>query len=264
MRKALVAIAALALAMIPAVASAQSSDGTVTVVHGVPDLTVDIYVNEALTLEDFTYGTVTDPLTLPAGDYNIEIYAADADPAAGDAVLQQDVALPAGANASIIANLDADGNPLISVFVNDISEVAAGNGRVTARHLAAAPVVDILAAGDALFAGVPNGAEGVVDVPAGSYPLSIVPAGATEPVVWSADVNVPEGSNVIAYAIGSLEGGSFQVAVQVISGLDSPPTGVPTGTGGLTTSGAPLWLFAAVGLGAIAFVGAGAAARREN
>ena len=42
------------------------------------------------------------------------------------------------------------------------------------------------------------------------------------------------------------------------------PTGVPAGSGGLTSTGAPLWLFAAVGLGAIAFVGAGAATRREN
>ena len=115
MRKALVAIAALALAMIPAVASAQSSDGTVTVVHGVPDLTVDVYVNGGLTLEDFTFGTVTDPLTLPAADYNIEIYAADADPAAGDPALQQDVTLPAGANASIIANVSVGsyGVPMI-------------------------------------------------------------------------------------------------------------------------------------------------------
>jgi len=264
MRKALVAIAALALAMIPAVASAQSSDGTVTVVHGVPDLTVDVYVNGGLTLEDFEFGTVTDPLTLPAADYNIEIYPADADPAAGDPALQQDVTLPAGADATIVANLDADGNAGISVFVNDISATDAGNGRVTARHLAAAPEVDILAGGDAIFAGVPNGAEGVVDVPTGSYSLSIVPAGATEPVVWSADVNVPEGSNVIAHAIGSLEGGSFMVAVQIISGLDSPPTGVPAGTAGLAGSGAPLWLFAAMLLGAAALVGGGVAARRES
>lgn len=264
MRKALIAVAALALALIPAVASAQTTDGTVTVVHGIPDLTVDVYVDGGLTLEDFTFGTVTDPLTLPAADYEIEIYAADADPAAGDPALASTVTLPAGANASIIANLDADGNPTLSVFVNDISETAAGNGRVTARHLAAAPVVDILAGADALFAGVANGSEGVTDVPAASYALSIVPAGATEPVVWSAEVNVPEGSNVIAYAIGSLEGGSFQVAVQIISGLDSAPSGVPAGSGGLAAAGSPAWLLALAALGALMVAGAGVAVRREN
>ena len=68
MWKIIIALVALVVAALPATALAQSSDGTVTVVHGVPDLTVDVYVNDALTLGDFEYGTVTDPLTLPAGD----------------------------------------------------------------------------------------------------------------------------------------------------------------------------------------------------
>ncbi|NND02634.1 MAG: DUF4397 domain-containing protein [Acidimicrobiia bacterium] len=264
MRKAFIAIAAFALALVPAVASAQSSDGQVTVIHGIPDLAVDVYVNGGLTLEDFTFGTVTDPLTLPAADYEIEIYGADADPAAGDPALASTVTLPAGANATIIANLDGSGAPTLSVFVNDISNTDAGNGRVTARHLAAAPNVDIWAGDSPLFTDVPNGAEGVADVPAGSYPIQIVPAGATEPVVWEADVNVPEGSNVIAHAIGSLEGGSFQVAVQIISGLDSAPTGVPAGDAGLASVGSPLWLLAMVALGALMVGTAGLAVRREN
>lgn len=264
MRKVFVAIAAFALALIPSVASAQSSDGMVTVVHGIPDLTVDVYVNGGLTLEDFTFGTVTDPLTLPAADYEIEIYPADADPAAGDPALAETVTLPGGANATIIANLDGAGAPTLSVFVNDISNTDAGNGRVTARHLAAAPNVDIWAGDSPLFTDVPNGAEGVADVPAGTYPIQIVPAGATEPVVFEGDLAVPEGTNVIAYAIGSLEGGSFMVVVQTISGLDSPPSGVPTGTGGLAGTAVPMWLIAAMGLGALVFVGAGVAARREN
>lgn len=264
MRKVLLAIAALTLALIPGVASAQSGEGIVTVVHGVPDLNVDVYVNGDLTLEDFTFGTVTDPLTLPAADYEIEIYAADSDPAASDPALASTVTLPAGANASIIANLDGEGAPTLSVFVNDISNTDAGNGRVTARHLAAAPNVDIWAGGNPLFTDVPNGAEGVADVPTDTYPIQIVPAGATEPVVFEGDLGVPEGTNVIAYALGSLDGGSFLVVVQTISGLDSPPSGVPAGSGGLAGSGAPLWLIAAMGLGALTVVGAGVAARRES
>lgn len=264
MRKIFVAMAAFAVALIPAVASAQSSDGQVTVVHGVPDLVVDVYVDGGLTLENFEFGTVTDPLTLPAADYDIEIYAADADPAAGDPALASTVTLPAGANATIVANLDGGGAPTLSVFVNDTSNTDAGNGRVTARHLAAAPNVDIWAGDSPLFTDVPNGAEGVADVPAGSYPLQIVPAGATEPVVWEADVDVPDGTNVIAYAIGSLEGGSFQVAVQTIGGLHSAPAGVPAGTAGLATTGVPNWLFAAMALGLVMVGGAAFAVRREN
>ena len=43
-----------------------------------PGLTVDVYVNGDLTLEDFAPDTVTDELELPAGDYDIAIFAADA------------------------------------------------------------------------------------------------------------------------------------------------------------------------------------------
>ena len=105
MRKAIMTLVALMLMLVPATALAQSSDGIVTVVHGVPGLTVDVYVNDALTLEDFEYGTVTDPLTLPAADYDIDIRVADSDPSS-DPVLTELVTLPAGANATIEANLD--------------------------------------------------------------------------------------------------------------------------------------------------------------
>ena len=81
MRKMFVLFGAMLLALVPAAAaSAQSADGQVVVVHGVPDLTVDVYVNGDLTLENFEFGTVAGPLTLPAGTYDLEIYPADADP----------------------------------------------------------------------------------------------------------------------------------------------------------------------------------------
>ena len=68
------AATALLLSWTPA--GAQST-GTVTVVHGVQGLTVDVYVNGELTLEDFAPKTVTDPLQLPAGNYEINFNASN-------------------------------------------------------------------------------------------------------------------------------------------------------------------------------------------
>ena len=63
----LLIIALMALFLTSAAWVAADDDtGTVTVVHGVPGLTVDVYVNGGLTLPDFAPGTITDPLTLPA------------------------------------------------------------------------------------------------------------------------------------------------------------------------------------------------------
>ncbi len=263
MRKAILALVALMM-LVPGMALAQSSDGVVTVVHGVPDLDVDVYVNDALTLPGFTYGTVTDPLTLPAGDYDIDIRAAGAD-ASSDPVLTELVTLPAGANATIEANLDGDGGPKISVWVNDISAIDAGNGRVTVRHTAAAPNVDILANDGELFGNVPNGAEGVADVAAGDYNVKVTAAGDASAVVQEVPaLTIPEGTNVIVYAIGDLGGGSFQLAVQSISGLHSAPTGVPSGTGGDLGSNVPAWLVVSLVLATTTMIVGGVKFARER
>jgi len=262
MRKPIMMAVVFALAMVPGTALAQSGEGTVTVVHGVPDLAVDVYVNGDLTLSDFEYGTVTDPLTLPAGDYDIAIRAAGAD-AASDPVLAQAVTLPAGANATIEANLDAAGAPVISVWVNGISAIDAGNGRVTVRHTAAAPNVDILANDGALFSDVSNGAEGVADVPAGDYNVKVTAAGdATTVVTEVAALTIPEGTNVIVYAIGDLEGGSFQLAVQTIAGLQAAPNAVPTGTGGDLGAAMPAWFVAMLAIAGVLIVAGGTAGLR--
>ena len=87
MRTRLIAMFAIALLMLlaPAAYAQEGDAGSVTVVHGIPDTPVDVYVNGDLTLEDFEPGTVTDPLDLPAGSYDIEIFAEgegpDGDPA---------------------------------------------------------------------------------------------------------------------------------------------------------------------------------------
>jgi hypothetical protein len=266
MRKLTMLVAALALAIVPATgALAQTGEGEVTVVHGVPDLLVDVYVNGELTLEDFAYGDVAGPLTLPAGSYDLEVYPADADPAAGDPALSGSADLPAGAYATIAAYLQEGGAPTLGVFVENNSNTDAGNARVTARHLADFGAVDVLANDGAVFEGVTNGAGGDVDVPADTYNIKITAAGDAATVAFDADVPLAEGTNTIAYAIGSVAGGSFQVVTQTISGLQSAPAGVPTGTGGLADAGIPAWLIAAMGLGFLTVAaGSLSLARREN
>lgn len=226
------------------VAAAQTSGGQVTVIHGIPGLTVDVYVNGALTLEDFQPGDVAGPLDLPAGTYDLAITAADDDIA--NAVLTGQATVTDGLNASIIAHLQEDGTPTIGIFVNDTSAIAAGNSRLVVRHTAAAPTVDILLAdGTVLFAGLSNPQEGQADVPAGTYDVEIAPAGAgVAGSVFSAPgVTLPEGTEVIVYATGDLAADTFGLVVQTVSGLGAAPAEVPSGSGDLAGSGGiNLWL----------------------
>lgn len=233
MRRITVLLGAFALAIVPALgAMAQSAEGQVIVVHGVPDLDVDVYVNGDLTLEAFQFGDVAGPLSLPEGSYDIEIYATGADPSVDTPALTGSADLPAGAVATIAAYLQEGGAPTLGVFVENNSALDAGNARVTARHLADFGAVDVLANDGAVFEGVTNGQGGDADVPADTYNIKITAAGDASTVAFDADVALAEGTNTIAYAIGSVEGGSFQVATAAISGLGAAPSGVPTGDGG--------------------------------
>ena len=246
MRTKFVLVLAFLLALVAALpAAAQDDEGTVTVVHGVPDLTVDVWVNGDATLPGFEPGTITDPLTLPAGDYDIEIYPAGTDPEDADPAIAGSATLPAGANASIVAHLTETGEPTLSVFVNDVSEIAAGDTRLTVRHTAAAPAVDVRAGGEPVFSDLANPDEAGADLPAGTVSADVVPAGGDEAVLGPADLSLPEGTSTIVYAIGSLDDGNLDLLVQTISGLHSDPAAVHAGSGGAATASAlPLWVAA--------------------
>lgn len=264
-------VAVMLLALPAGAVLAQSTDGTVTVLHGIPGdggFPVDIYVNgdyAAPFIPGLTFTEFAGPVTLPAADYSIEIYAAGADPAATDPALGPlPVTLPAGANATIEAHLDEAGAATASVFVNDISDIAAGETRLTVRHTAAAPTVDVLANDGVLFSGLSNPNQAAGDVPADTYNAKVVPTGETTPVVFEADLALAEGTSTIVYAIGSLADDSFTVAVQTITGLGAAPAGVPAGTAGLATDGFPIALAIAGSLALVGLAGSGVALSRRS
>ncbi len=195
----------------------QSEGAQVTVVHGVPGVVVDVYVDGMLALEDFVPGSVEGPLSMPAGSYDIAINMADKQ----DAILQTTAVLGDGDNVSLVAHLTADPTPVptLSAFANDTSVIADGDGRITVRHTAAAPAVDIWANGAVLFGNLSNPNGAAADVPADTYEVAIAAAGTTDVVAGPLDLEVPEGTNRIVYAYGDLAGGTFALAIQDIDGL---------------------------------------------
>lgn len=247
------------LAAAPSAATSAAGTSDVAVLHGVPGLTVDVYANGDVLLEDFEPGTLTDPVKLPEGSYDLAVFPAGEGPDGDPAIRADDVAVPAGANITVVAHLDAEGNPVLTPFVNDTSKVEAGRARLTVRHTAAAPAVDVRAGGDPVFEGLTNPNEAKADLPAGTVNADVVLAGTDTVAIGPADLNLAEGSSTIVYAWGSAADNNLQLAVQTISGLHSAPGGVPSGTGGDADSGLPLSLLALTLAGV---AGAGYAARR--
>ena len=221
MRRALSAVVAVLLAtglLAASPAGAVGGTTSTTVVHGIPDVTVDVYVDGVRAIDDLAPGTVAGPLTLPAGSHSVAITAADATDD-GDPILAGDVVLVAGADMSIVAHLDGAGAPTVSLFTNDTSAIAEGEGRITVRHLAAAPPVDILVDGAVAFPGLSNGASAAADLPTGTLPVSINAAGTSTqafPAEGTVDVALPAGVNLVVYAWGDLAASSFALATQTI------------------------------------------------
>ena len=253
-----VAGAGLLLAAPPA--GADSHTATVSVLHAVPDTPVDVYANGEELLADFQPGTLTDPLSLPAGSYDLAIFPAGSDPASTQpAAAAQDVSVPAGANATVVAHLTEAGAPVLTPFVNDTSAVPAGQSRVTVRHTAAAPAVDVRAGGQPVIRGLANPGEQTLTVPAGTVAADVVLAGTDTVAIGPADLPLAEGATTIVYAWGSQQAG-YELAVQTLSGAHSAPSGVPGGSAGLVDDGAvplPMVALSLTGLAA-----AGLAARR--
>jgi len=239
-----VALLTVAGAAAAAVAPAHAAENaTVSVLHGVPGATVDVYANGKALLTNFKPGTLTDPVKLPSGSYDLKVTAAGAG-ANGAAVIQaNDVEVPAGSNVTVVAHLGADGKPRLTPFANDTSKVAAGKARLTVRHTAAAPAVDVRAGGKPVFQDLTNPKEASADVAAGTVSADVVLADTSTVAIGPADLNLQEGTSTIVYAWGSAQDKNLKLAVQTISGLHSDPSGIPGGTSGQAAAGdAPTWL----------------------
>jgi hypothetical protein len=230
----LLAVAGLSLFATPAFAASSK----VSVVHGIPGQPVDVYVNGTRTLSNFQPGKVAGPLTLPAGSYDIAL-TKPGDPV-GDALLTvKGAKVPGGADISLVAHLTAEGKPALTPFVNDVGKLGPGQARLTVRHTAAAPAVDVRAGGKPVFTQLTNPHEAKADLPAGTVSADVVLAGTSTVVLGPADLNLKEGTSIV-YAIGSAGDKTLSLVAQTISGLHSAPGGVPSGSGGLADRGLSL------------------------
>ncbi|WP_164700943.1 DUF4397 domain-containing protein [Modestobacter sp. KNN46-3] len=248
---------ALLFGATPALADSHTN-ATLSVLHAVPELPVDVYANGERLIDDFQPGTLTDPLSLPAGAYDLALFPADAADGSGEPLLSaMGVELPAGADATVAAHLTEAGEPALTPFVNDTSEVAAGEGRLTVRHVAAAPAVDVRAGGEVVIDGLTNPNEESLTVPAGTVSADVVLAGTDTVAIGPADLSLTEGATTIVYAWGSGDA-DYELATQTVQAGASAPTGVPGGSAGLAADEgmpAPLVGLTLAGLAGAAFAG---------
>src|SRR5690349_15905888 len=196
-----------------AASAAAAENGTVYVVHGVPGLTVDVYVNGKAALTSFKPGQVAGPLSLAPGSYDVAVRKAGAAATAAPAI-DKKMTLPPGANVSLVAHLSAADTPVLTAFPNPVSGLANGKARLVVRHAAAAPAVDVLAGGKPVFTGLTNPNQRTADLAPGSVSAAVALAGTTKPVIGPADLTLKAGQATVVYAIGSAQDHTLRLVTQ--------------------------------------------------
>jgi hypothetical protein len=236
------------LAALPA--GAQQGSVTVWYINGVPGTPVDVYWDNVLKVPGFQPGGISDPLVVPPHTGVVHCRPAGA-PADGPVVAEAVFELPPG-NVTMIMHLDSGGAPTMSRFLNDTSGIGAGQGRLTVRHTAAAPAVDVSVAGGPVLRGISTGNEVSAPVPAGAFEITVALANSDERV--TAQVEVPAGAQTIVYPIGSAEEGTLDMLVQTITGNAAAPAGVPSGGGATAPAAPPPWTIGVIVIAALVTV----------
>jgi len=230
-------LVAMSVPILASVTNAADAPATVTVVHGIPSVgNVDVCAGGSTALlSDVPFGGVA-TISVPAGTYELTVKAADANPCTGATAITLDGAVvPAGADVSIVANLTG-GTPNLAVYANDVSDVAAGSGRVAVYHAADAPTVDVLVNGGAGISGLAQGQVATADLPTAAYDFTVTPAGDPSTTVLDLPgVTVPAGKLLQVFAVGAVPDPGEQNPFQVVTNLVDLPTATSPTTAPPTT-----------------------------
>jgi hypothetical protein len=209
MKQLLAGLAALAAAVLVAPAAAAGQEAAeISLVHGVPGVPVDVVVDGAVAIAGFEPGTVQDISGLAGQTLtNLEARAAGTSDVVIGPIASFDV--PASGSHSVVAHLDADGNPTITTFTNNAAPIGGGLGRLTIRHAAAAPAVDLVVGDARPVQAAENGDSVDLDLIAGELSgVQLAPAGG-DPIADVPPLMLQEGTNLIVYVVGSLDDGTL-------------------------------------------------------
>lgn len=215
-------------------ATGQSKTGSVYLIQGIADATVAVSVDGRVVAPSAAAKKIIGPLTLSTGSHTVSVV--------GDGGLQSvtsKITVTAGGSTDAIAHrqVDPSAPPVITTYENDLSPVGAGKGRVVVAHTAAVGPADVRVDGKVLFANIASGEDLTLEVPAKTYPVSIVPAAAAGPTVLGpVQLPVAEKSLTRVFAIGVAARGTMDAIVQVLPlatrGNGTTPGRVESGNGG--------------------------------
>ena len=248
-------LSAAGVASAATVQPAASGDAALTVIHGVPGVTVDVCADGKAAITGFTFNSQKS-LSLPAGTYSLGVVKTGQACTSANYLTSASATLSSGENASAIAYLNSSGKPALGLYENSLASVPSGQGRLVLSHNADAPAVKVSAGGTTLASSLSPGDQAAVTVPAKTYSgVDVSPASGGAAALSGASVPVKADADTIVYVVGS-SSAKYSAIVQTVS-LSGMPGMVVTGNSPAATHhGLPGGLFAAL----LALAAAGALA----
>jgi hypothetical protein len=221
--------------------SAAPAKGSVTIIHGVPGFTADIYLDDELLLDGFEPTSTAGPLRVAPATYHVDIREVGA-PANSPPVLNGTVRVGAGSNISIVAHLTRAGDPTLTVFHNAFEPLPAGRSLLVVRNVASASPLSVRLDEETVKRKLGEGREWSVVTTPGRSEIAFGSPATDDVLIPATDVRLDEGVAQIVYVVGSAEGDNLELMLQTVRGLHSSPSGVLSGDGGLGASpGFPTW-----------------------
>lgn len=253
---------AMASSMLPAAAAESTGTGDIFVLNGIPETTIDVFVNDRMVGDDVGPTAVVGALPLAEGTYRVRAVGAD-----GATLLEQDFQVAGGQSIDAVVHLDSQASPqpVLTLFPNDLTPVGSGMLRVAIAHTASVPPADIRVEGQVLFANVANGEGATAEVPGGSYSVDVVPTGTDgPPILGPASFDLAPGTLTRVFAIGRPPAQQMQAIVQTLSlpaGGAAEPQRVESGSGGAAADPSVPTAMVAVAVAGIVVLGASALGR---
>ncbi len=214
----LAVVAAPAVFAMPAQGAA---GGNLYIVQGLPGRSLDISIDGREVATKVPAAKLIGPLGVSAGQRTITAKQG------GKVVIERQVTIGSGGSLDVVIHQPASpgGAPVITSYTNKLNPVPADKAAVRVAHTAAVGPADIRVNGQVLFANVANGESLDVVVPAATYSVDIVPAGAKSPVVLGPlALPVKAGYLTRVFAVGAPSQKTMTVAVGTIK---LGPVGTP-------------------------------------
>jgi hypothetical protein len=164
---------------------------------------VKVCVDGKAVVDHFRYGSTIVGAALPATTHRVRVVAAGK-ACRSSAIVKSAYTLAAGRNYTIVANLNAHGSPNLKAFVNNVRPTAHGKARVTVRHTADAPAVNVWAGRTKIIGGTHFtwGRSATLAVPAGRYVVRVSLPKSTKAVIGPARASLAAGRAYQVYAVG--------------------------------------------------------------